>query len=152
MTGCLKPTSVENVNLLAGVAPPGVRRATISRQERRNQTEDPRHSLYCHDSVNKRLKSRNSFNVTPLDTNSPAERLRAWTHHLRSVPQKLKSIPSEDLGPGSEVPCLHWKCLNRLRTGIDRCKSDMQNGNAVMLTPYMIMGNRYNAMFGSSGN
>ena len=44
---------------------------------------------------------------------------------MRSVPQKLKSIPSEDLGPGSEAPWLHWKCLNRLRTGMGRCNSNM---------------------------
>ena len=118
---------MDNVYPLAGIAPPGVRRATTSRQERGKQTEDPSHSLYSHEPVNKRLKSRNSFvhSITPLDTNPPAERLRAWIHHLRSVPQKLKSIPSEDLGPGSEVQCLHWKCLNRLRPGMGRCKSNM---------------------------
>ena len=49
ITGCLTPTSVENVYLLAAVALPGVRRATTSRQERRTQPEDPRHSLYCHE-------------------------------------------------------------------------------------------------------
>ena len=124
ITGCL-PTSAENVYLLAGIAPPGVRRATTSQQERKTQTEDPRHSLYSHEPVNKCLKSRNSFghSVTPLNTNPPAERLRPRTHHLRSVPQKLKSIPSD--GPGSEAPWLHWKCLNRLRTGMGRCKSNM---------------------------
>ena len=102
---------------------PGVRRSTTSRQERRKQTEDPRHSIYSHEPVNKRMKSRNSFvhSVTALDTNPPAERTRAWIHHLRSVPQKLKSTPSDELGPGSEGPWLHWKCLNRLRTGMDHC-------------------------------
>ena len=129
ITGCLRPTSVDNVYLLAGIAPPGVRRATTSRQKRKKQTEDPRHSLYSHEPVNKRLKSRNSFvhSVTPLDTNPPAERLRAWTHHLRYVPQKLISIPSEDFGAGSEAPWLHWKCINRIRTGMGRCKSNMLN-------------------------
>ena len=119
--------SGEIVYLLAGIAPPGARRATTSRQERRKQTEDPRHSLYSHKPVNKRLKSRNSFvhSVTPLDTHPPAERLKTLTHHLRSVPQKLKSIPSEDLGPGSEAPLLDWKCLNRRGTGMGRCKSNM---------------------------
>ena len=34
ITQCLRPTSVDNVYLLAGIAPPGVRRATTSRQER----------------------------------------------------------------------------------------------------------------------
>ena len=79
ITGCLRLTSVENVYLLAGIAPPGVRRATTCRQERKKQIEDLRHSLYSHEPVNKRQKSRNSFVhfVTPLDTNPPAERLRA---------------------------------------------------------------------------
>ena len=54
ITGCLRPTSVENVYLLAGIEPPGVRRATTSRQERKKQTEDHRHSLYSHEPVNKR--------------------------------------------------------------------------------------------------
>ena len=101
--------------------------ATPPRQERRNQTEDPRHSLYSRELLSERLKSGNNFvhSVTPLYTNPPAERLRAWTHHLRSVSQKLKSIPSEDQGPGSEAPWLHGKCLNRLRTGMGSCKSNM---------------------------
>ena len=120
-TGCRRPTSVENVYLLAGISPPGVRRATTSRQERRKQTEDPMHSIYKHEPVNNRMTSRNRT----LDTNHPAERLRAWTQNLRSVPQKLRSIPSEDLGLGSDAPWLHWKCLNRPRTGMVRCKSNM---------------------------
>ena len=33
---------------------------------------------------------------------------------MRSIPQQLKSIPSEDLAPGSETPWLYWKCLNRI--------------------------------------
>ena len=85
------------------------------------------HTLYSHEPVNKRMTSRNSFvhSVTPLGKYHSAERLRPWTHHLRSVPQKLKSIPSEVLGPGSEATWLHWKCLNRPRTGMSRCKSNM---------------------------
>ena len=103
VTGCLRPTTVDTVYLLVGIAPLGVRRATTSQQERKKQTEDPRHSLYNHEPVNKRMKSRNSF----VHSVTPAERLRVWTNHLRYVPQKLKSIPSEDLCPGSEAPWLH---------------------------------------------
>ena len=54
ITGCLIPTFVENVYS-------GVRMAIASRQERRQQTEDPMDSLYIHQPVNKLLKSRNSF-------------------------------------------------------------------------------------------
>ena len=123
----MRPTYVYNVYLLADMTLPDVRRATTSRQERRKQTEDPIHSLYSHEPVNKRLNSINSFvhSVTPLDTNPPAERPRAWTHHMRSVPPKLKSLPSEDMGPGSEAPWSHWKCLYKLRTGMGRCKPNM---------------------------
>ena len=111
-------SSERSVPLLNRMAETNIRRECISpcwycttwcqkvyhiskKKKRRKQTEDPRHCLYSHEPVNKHLKSRNSFlhPVTPLDTNSPAERLRALMHHLRSVPQKLKSIPSEDLGP-----------------------------------------------------
>ena len=75
ITGCLRPTSVENVYLLAGIASPGVRRATTTRQESRQKIPGIPYSVI------KCLKSRNSFvhSVTPLDTNPPAERLRAWT-------------------------------------------------------------------------
>ena len=102
ITRYLRSTSVENVYLLVGIAPHDVRRATTSRQQTRKQTEDPSHSLYSHEPENKRLKSRNSFvhSVTPLGTNPPTDRLRKWTHHLWSVPQKLKSIPPESLGSG----------------------------------------------------
>ena len=34
ITGCLRPASVENVSLFAGIAPPAVRRATTSRQKK----------------------------------------------------------------------------------------------------------------------
>ena len=56
ITGCLRPTSVENAYLLAAIALPSVRTATIPRHEIRKQTKDPRHSLYSHE-----LRSRNSF-------------------------------------------------------------------------------------------
>ena len=56
ITGYLRLTSVENVYLLAGIAPPGARRATTSRQQKRKQTEDPMHSLHGHERVNKPLK------------------------------------------------------------------------------------------------
>ena len=104
ITGRLIPTSVENIYLLAGIASPGVTRDTASPQERKTPTEDPRHSLYSHEPVNKRPKSRNKFvnYVTQLDKKTD-ERLRAWAHHLRSVLQKLKALPFEDLGPGSEI-------------------------------------------------
>ena len=77
-------------------------------QERTKQTDDPRHSLYSHEPVNKRLKSRNSF-----------VHLRACNHHQWSVPHIINAIvPSEYLDPGSKSPWLHLTCLNRLKNWI----------------------------------
>ena len=45
IAGCLKSTNTNNLHLLAGIAPPEIRRETASRAERLCQSTDPRHSL-----------------------------------------------------------------------------------------------------------
>ena len=42
ITGCLKPTNVENLYLLAGIAPPEIRRSVCARVERAKQVERER--------------------------------------------------------------------------------------------------------------
>ena len=61
ITGCLKPTNVENLYLLAGIAPPAIRRHTTAQHEREKQIDDDRHPLYGHTPAARRLKSRHSF-------------------------------------------------------------------------------------------
>ena len=61
ITGCLKPTNVNNLHLLAGVAPPEIRREAVSKLERSRQVYDPRHMLFNHQPAPSRLKSRRSF-------------------------------------------------------------------------------------------
>ena len=45
LTGCLKPTNVENVYLLAGIAPPEIRRSVCTRVERTKWVERERDPL-----------------------------------------------------------------------------------------------------------
>ena len=68
ITGCLKPTNTSNLHLLAGIAPPEIRRETASRAERLRQSTDPRHPLFGSEPALTRLKSRRSFlrHVRPL--------------------------------------------------------------------------------------
>ena len=68
ITGCLKPTNVENLYLLAGIAPPEIRRSVCARVERTKQVERETHSLFGHTPARRRLKSRRSFltSVQPL--------------------------------------------------------------------------------------
>jgi len=74
ITGCLKPTNVENLYLLGGVAPPYIRKTVASQHENLKQENDPRHPLFNHIIRNKRLKSRHSFLhcVNALDPNLTA--------------------------------------------------------------------------------
>ena len=48
ITGCLKPTNVENLYLLAGIAPPEIRRSVCPRVERTTQVARQTHSLFGH--------------------------------------------------------------------------------------------------------
>ena len=69
ITGCLKPTNVEDLYLIAGIAPPDIRREVCARVERTKQTKDERHSLFGHTPAPAHLKSRQPFlpNVQPMD-------------------------------------------------------------------------------------
>ena len=96
ITGCLQPTNVENLYLLAGIAPPAVRRSVTAQREREKQVNDNRHPLHGHNLPRKRLKSRNSF--------------------IHSLPQ----TPSECLASGASGTWTEWRCLNRLRTKMGR--------------------------------
>ena len=48
ISGCLKPTNLDRVHLLAGIAPLHIRRTVVCRMERTRQTPDARHQLFHH--------------------------------------------------------------------------------------------------------
>ena len=60
ITGCLKPTNVEDMYLLAGIAPPDIRRDVCARVEKIQESNEA-HSLYGQKPTESRLKSRSSF-------------------------------------------------------------------------------------------
>jgi len=128
ITGCLKPTRVENLYLLAGIAPPAIRRKIIAQQERLKQVTDYRHPLHGHSSPIKRLKSRKSFihSTEPLVNNPSTSRIAEWSKHTQSMPDLLPMTPNERLASGSSRAWPEWQCLNRLRTKMGRCKSNMK--------------------------
>ena len=67
--GCLKPTNVEYLYLIVGIAPPDIKRTVCGRVEKTKQTKDRRHSLFGHTPAPAHLKSRHPFlpNVHPMD-------------------------------------------------------------------------------------
>ena len=72
ITGCLKPTYVEDLYLLAGIAPPDIRRDVCARMERIKQMEQGTHSLFGHIPARSRLKSRKDFLTSVKPTYFPA--------------------------------------------------------------------------------
>ena len=80
ITGCLKPTNINSLPILAGIAPSDIRRAVASRTERTRQTMDERHPLNGHLGVMPRLKSQKSFIkcTEPINTTAKAVRLELW--------------------------------------------------------------------------
>ena len=92
ISGCLKPTNLDSVHLLAGIAPPHIRRTVSCRMERTRQTTDARHQHFHHRPAASRLKSRKSFmrTVTPIDSSASSSRLRLWKDCLTDVPASVK--------------------------------------------------------------
>ena len=130
ISGCLKPANVDSVHLLAGIAPPQIRRTVASRMERSRLTTDTRHQLFNHMPAASRLKSRKSFmhTVTPLDSSPSITRIQMWNSKIADIPasNKMGLEAAESLPAGSDQAWLCWRSLNRLRTGVGRVKSTMR--------------------------
>ena len=53
-------------------------------------------------------------------------RLEQWSQHLQSVSHRLPQTPSECLASGASGTWTEWRCLNRLRTKMGRCKHNLR--------------------------
>ncbi|PZC71961.1 hypothetical protein B5X24_HaOG212107 [Helicoverpa armigera] len=122
ITGCLKPTPVQMLYPLAGIAPPAVRRNVAASLEKMRQETDHRHPLHGARPPRSRLKSRNSFlaSVAPVK-DAPKTRIEQWEE--LALPDFLP--PVERLPPGYDQPWPVWKYLNRLRAQVGRCRENL---------------------------
>ena len=121
--------NTSNLHLLAGIAPPKIRRETASRAGRLRQSADPRHPIFGSEPAPTRLKSRRYFlsHVQPLVQPKAETNMKRWINKLKSNP------PSVDMGiQSSESLPLEsnalWptrKTLNRLRSGVGRIKANL---------------------------
>ncbi|CAI6356378.1 unnamed protein product [Macrosiphum euphorbiae] len=77
ITGCLRPTPTNKLYLLAGIAPPEIRRRVTTDIEKTKQIKDERHPMFGHEIANTRLKSRKSFMQTAkeLHESPPPQKL-----------------------------------------------------------------------------
>ena len=80
VTGCLKPTNVEDLYLS-----PDIRRVVCARVENTKQETNEAHSLYDQNQAERRLESRNCFlrSVKPADFPPNVIRCSAWLRRLQ---------------------------------------------------------------------
>ena len=128
VTGCLKPTNVDDLYLQAGIAPPDIRRDVCARVENTKQETNKVHSLYGQNPAERRLKSRNCFlrSVKPADFPPKVNRCSACLRRLQAIPHRATVNLDESLAKGFDRPWTTWRCLNRLRTGFTCSKEQRQ--------------------------
>ena len=128
VTGCLKPTNVEDMYLLDGIAPPDIRRHVCARVEKTKQETNEAHSLYGQNPAERRLKSRNCFmrSVKPADFLPIVIQYSAWLRRLQAIPHRATVNLDKSLAKGFDKPCTMWRCVNRLRTGFTCSKEQRQ--------------------------
>ena len=81
ITGCLRPTNVEELYLLAGIAPPDIRGDVCARVEKKKQETNAAHSLHGQVPAERRLKRECVLSSVP-PANFPAKVIRCseWQH------------------------------------------------------------------------
>ena len=118
ITGSLKPTNVEELYLLSGIAPPSIRRDVSARVEKAKQETNEAHYLQRQTPPERRLKSRNCFlhSVTPVNFPPKVIRCSEWLRRTNKTPHRTSVKLDESLARGHDSQWTTWRCLNRLRT------------------------------------
>ena len=131
LSGCLKPTPVFQLPVLAGIAPAGLRRKTATLALGRKAVKHDWHIL--HDTTQNevspcRLKSRKPYNKEPHEMLSVIHEDRSkdaliaatWKQEWEAFrPIRVHRYVSDREGvKGEDLSRKHWTTLNRLRTGI----------------------------------
>ena len=114
-----KATYVEDLYLLAGIAPSDIRRDVCAGMERTKQMEQETHSLFGHIPTRSHLKSRKDFPTSVKSSYFPAKVIRCNEWQSKSRDKSRLGIVNLNEEPTTEYdsPRVTWRYLNRLRTG-----------------------------------
>ena len=117
ITGCLKPTNIEELYCME-FAPPSIRRDVCARVEKTKQETNDAHSLHGKIPVERRLKSRNGFLHSVKPANFPPKVIRCseWLRRTDKASHRTSVNLDESIARGHDSPWTTWRCLNRLCT------------------------------------
>ena len=98
ITGCLRPTNVEELYLFAGVAPTNIRRDVCARVENRKQERNAAHSLHGQIPAERRLKRACVLSsVRPADFPSKVIRCSEWQRRCVLKTRTLRMYPTRTI-------------------------------------------------------
>ena len=90
ITGCLRPTTVEELYLLEGIAPPDIRRDVCARVENKKQETNAAHTLHGQVPAERCLKRECLLSsVRPADLHAKVIRCSEW-HHITELSTWMK--------------------------------------------------------------
>ena len=132
ITGCLRSTPTDLLPVLAGIAPPSIRREHYTQQLVNKALQERTHPL--HQTIQntqperQRLRSRRPFS-RHADTlrEGTHNTLTAWKDSWQQTPRppQFTVTPNTKLPPGADLPRKDWVTLNRLRSGVGRFHANM---------------------------
>lgn len=139
VSGCLRATPVNQLPILAGIAPPTLRReaAVLALSRKALNNEDHLlHQIATKTPQHARLKSRRPFaehanqllRSTPADVSKRLWLTRRWTEEWQAADHSRlhRFVDEPDELLGEDLPRRQWTTLNRLRTGVGRFAASMK--------------------------
>lgn len=140
VTGCLKPTPVSYLPVLAGIAPASLRRDAATLTLARKAQKYDWHILHkatITPAPPGRLKSRHPYNKAaqemlqsiPEDLSRDAWLASSWEQMWETAgPSRIHQYIKDPGGgvKGEDLPRHLWTSLNRLRTGVGRFNSSLK--------------------------
>ena len=129
ITGCLRPTKSTFLPVLAGIAPPHIRRESRVMNIATAARDDRQHILHqcvtgASSKPNRRLSSRRPFSCHAARLLTDGfDPVVEWHNNVHDGPRFLNCAcptPSQTLPPGADLPRKQWVRLNRLRSNTAR--------------------------------
>ena len=155
ITGCLRPTQVDQLPVLAEIAPPALRReaATLVLGRRACQHDHLLHDAMENSTHRKRLKSRRPLTHHAhqlVSSVPPQETVKHWTHarwaeSWASTTTRLlhRYMPTpSNSGQGVGLSRRAWTRLNRLRLGSVDLAQTCCAGDCLRVTVVIVVPNK----------